>query len=420
MRRRIGRAVGALIASTTLLSAHGAGAFRAEGGKDLIRAMEGAPATVVAEVLATEKLDTTGYAGRLRVESQLVGAVSPGTELRIGWEELAPSRSPRFAQGDRLLLVLERLPGASIWLTRLPDPEIRTQTLAPALRGDAFLRNPAPGSIGVLSHYLMLEPEARRGPTGAGYLATLAARAELPLALSAVERLGRVAKLDEALGANGAAALVEALLRKDGTPELQQALLERMAAQQLDSLRPALEARRTAGALPPPLVLSALAVLDGGLAPGEEGALLDAEASLEHRRVGARWARGPEAADLLARVAREDPDPAVRSKALARLVELEGAEAAERAAEGLYDPVPMVRATAATSLGSLGDEAVPELRAVVEYGSPDAQRAAVTALMLTGTDAGSAALLEIAATHPDPGVRKLARVALGEDLGHAD
>ena len=78
----------------------------------------------------------------------------------------------------------------------------------------------------------------------------------------------------------------------------------------------------------------------------------------------------------------------------------------------------MVRATAATSLGSLGDEAVPELRAVVEYGSPEAQRAAVTGLMFTGTAAGSAALLEIAATHPDPGVRKLARVALGEDMGH--
>ena len=418
MRKRIGRALGSLIAGTTLLFAHGAGAFRAESSTDLIRAMESAPATVVVEVLSTERLDTMGYAGRLRVESPLVGAVSPGSELRIGWEELAPSRSPRFARGDRLLLVLERLPGASIWLTRLPDPAIRTQTLAPALRGDAFLRNPAPGSIAVLSHYLMLAPEARRGPTGAGYLAQLTAQAELPLALSAVERLGRIAKLDEALAPSGAAALVAGLLRSDGTPELQQALLERMAAQQLDSLRPALEARRKAGALPPPLVLSALAVLDGGLVPGEEVALLEAEASLEHRRVGARWARGPEAADLLAQVAREDPDPTVRSEALQRLVELEGTAAAERVAEGLYDPEPMVRATAATSLGALGDEALPELRAVVEYGSPDAQRAAVTGLMLTGTAAGSAALLEIAATHPDPGVRKLARVALGEDMGH--
>ena len=55
---------------------------------------------------------------------------------------------------------------------------------------------------------------------------------------------------------------------------------------------------------------------------------------------------------------------------------------------------------------------------MVTSASPEAVRAAVTALMLTRSSAGNAALLEIATTHPDPGVRKLARVALGEDLGH--
>lgn len=417
MRRGIAPALYSLLACLTLLIARGAGAVRAEGGEDLIRAMESAPATVVAGVLETRQLDATSYAGRLRVESPLVGQVSPGAELQIAWEELAPSRSPRFARGERLLLVLERLAGTSIWLGRLPDPKIRSQTLAPALRGNAFLRSPSPGSVNILSHYLMLEPRLRRGPTGAGYLVELAARAELPLALSAVERLGRVTALDEALAGGGGEMLVVALLRPDGTKELQQALLERIAAQQLEALRPAL-LRRATVKLPPPLVLAALAVLDGGLAPGRAAQLVETGASLEHRRVGARWARGPGAADLLARVSREDPDPQVRSDALVRLVELEGPGAAERAAAGLYDREPMVRATAATSLGSLGEDAVPELRAVAESGSPDAVRAALIGLMLTGSSAGNAALLEIAATHPDPGVRKLARVALGEDMGN--
>jgi hypothetical protein len=418
MRRAIARALGALLlAGSASLAALPAWAVRAAGGEDLIRALESAPASVVADVLSSEALDGFSYTARLRVESTLVGVAEPAAVLHIAWEELAPSRSPRFARGDRVLLALERLPGASIWQTRIPDAAQRSVTLAVALRSNAFLRSPSPGSINELSHYLLLEAEERRGPTGVGYLATLAARGELPLAISAVERLAQVPHLDGALGAGGAEALVMALLRADATAELQRALLERIAAQRLESLRPALKARAR-DELPPPLVLSALAALDDGLAPGDEKRLLTADASLEHRRVGARWARGPDAASLLARVAREDPDPLVRSNALLRLTEIEGAAGVGRIAAGLYDADPSVRATAATSLGSLGDDAVPELREVVESGRPDAVRAAVTALMLTRTDSGNAALLEIAATHAEPAVRKLARVALGEDLSH--
>jgi hypothetical protein len=413
--RRFGVVLGLLLASGVARSASVGGAA---GDIDLLEAMESAPATVVVEVVETRKLDLHGYEARVAVEQALVGEISPGAELRVGWEELAPSRAPRFARGDRVLVALVRLPGASIWLSRIPDPALRSQTLAPASRGDAFLHDPSTGSVSVLEHYLVLSPETRRGPTGAGHLAVLAARAELPLARSAVRGLSRVVDLDEALAAGSAETLVVALLRPDGTPELQDALLALIAARELESLRPALEARRTEDELPPPLVSSALAVLDDGLAPGEEARLLAAGVSREHRLVAARWARGPQAAELLARVAREDPDPGVRGRALVRLVELEGADAADRAAAGLYDPEPAVRATAATSLGTLGAAAVPELRAVVEFGTPDAVRAAVTALMLTGSSEGSEALGEIALTHPDPGVRKLARVALGEDLGH--
>lgn len=419
MRCRVGAGLGSLIACWMLLAAHAAAATRAGGGERLLEAMESAPATVVVEVIETQQLDTHGYAGRLSVESALVGEISPGAELRVAWEELAPSRAPRFARGDRVLVALERLPGASIWLARIPDAELRSQTLAPALRGDAFLRDPAPGSIDVLSHYVKLSRAARGGATGAGHLAALAARAQLPLALSAVERLGRIEALDAAVAGAGAELLVEALLRPDGTPALAEALLALIAAHELASLRPALDARREAAELPPPRVLAALAVLDGGLEPGEASRLLRAEASIEQRRVAARWVRGPEAAALLARVARDDPDPGVRSRAVARLVELEGPEAAEQAAVGLYDPEPAVRASAAQSLGSLGAAAVPELRVVVEFGSPEAARAAVTGLVLTGSPAGNEALVEIAASHPDPGVRKLARFALGEGLGHA-
>jgi HEAT repeat protein len=124
------------------------------------------------------------------------------------------------------------------------------------------------------------------------------------------------------------------------------------------------------------------------------------------------------AAALLPRGARHDPDPAVRGRALVRLGEIGGAEAADRVAVGLYDPAQEVRLAAATSLAALGPAAVPELRAVVDSGSNEAAQAAIAGLMLGGSREGSEALGEIAASHPDPTLRKLAKVALGGDLGH--
>jgi hypothetical protein len=44
----------------------------------------------------------------------------------------------------------------------------------------------------------------------------------------------------------------------------------------------------------------------------------------------------------------------------------------------------------------------------------------VAALALAGGPASARALAEIAELHPDPGVRLLARTALGRPIGHVD
>jgi hypothetical protein len=390
---------------------------RAAGGVRLVEAMEAAPATVVASVEDTRSLGATSHAAVLRVETAVFGEVERGKRVRVAWEELAASRAPRFQSGERVLVVLEPLPGASIWLSRLPDAEERSNTLAVAMRGDAFLRNPSPGTSLQLEHYLALAPTDRAGAAGAGYLAQLAAAAEIPIAIDAVARLDGRADLDEMLTPKGARHLVTALVRDDAPPALQNALVELVGRHRPGSLREPLEALASGESLAPPIVYAALARLEGGLSP-ERTARLLAQAPERYRQVGARNASGARADRDLRSLIRRDPAPAVRVSAIERLVELRGADAIVPVADALHDSEPSVRTAAVRQLGAFGAAAVPELRRVVEASDPQAARAAVAGLALTGSAAGNDALREIAADHPDDSVRTLARIALGGEVGH--
>jgi len=393
-------------------------AVRAAGGVRLLEAMETAPASVVAHVETTRALPEGAHAATMRVEDPIVGEVAIGTPLEVAWEEPSRSRAPRFQAGDRVLVVLEPLSGASIWLSRLPDPEQRSKTLGVAMRGDAFLRNPSLGTANLLQHYLALAADDRAGAEGVGYLAQLAAIAEIPLAVDAVARLGTRAGLDAKLGPEGASQLTSALVREDATEPLREALLALIGQHHLVSMRAPLEARAAGDELAPPIVYAALAELEGGLSP-ERTARLLAQGHERYREVGARSAAGDEAPSKLRSLVRRDPSPKVRISALERLVELRGEGAIGTLCEALADSERTVRAAAAVQLGAAGSAAVPDLVRVTEAGDVDAARAAVAALVLTGSDEGVAALGEIAERHPDPSVRALAKIALGKELGHA-
>jgi HEAT repeats len=390
---------------------------RASGGVRLVEALEGAPIAVVAVVAEPQQIDAHGFAARLSVESSLVGPAPAGAALRIAWEELASSRAPRFAEGDRVLIALEPLPGASIWATRFPDPSLRSRIFGVSMRGEAFLRSPSPLAVGRLEHYLRLAANDREGANGVALLAEIAAACEPPLALAAVDRLARHSELDEKLDPASAALLVRALLRTDTQPALSTALLELVARQRPPALRPPLEALAAREALAPAVVFEALAALDSGVAPARAKRLL-ADPSPAHREVAARHASGPEARMELARLARSDPAPSVRAAAIERLVALGGDSALEDGLSALHDPDAGVRGAAVRALGSLGASAVPGLRGKVDSNDPEAARAAVVALQLTGSSEATAALVEIAESHRDEGVRALAAIALGRQVGH--
>jgi len=407
----------ALALATLTLRAALADSVPAAGGVRLIENLERAPLAVVGRVAKPRRLDPHAWEATFGVERTLQGDAGSEATLHITWEELAVLRPVRFADGDRVLLCLERLPAASIWLERIPEAEVRHQTLMVAERGDAFVRRPSPGAVNILEHYLALASEHRGGPTGVGYLVQLAEGAEPQLALASVRRLMSVPSLDRQIEAGPASGLVNALVRGDRTPRLEQTILELVERRHLESLRPALEVRASANELPPPAVFAALALLDDGLAPGRTTRLLDHPAA-QYRVIAARHATGARAKEKLAGLMLSDPAAEVRAAAVQRFVALSGEAAINAAASVLYDPQMSVRTAAAQAMATQGSAAVPYLVDVVENGDLDAARAAVAGLRFTETREAHDALRSIVEKHPDPGVRTLAELALGRPIGH--
>ena len=386
----------------------------AVGGERLFAALERAPVVLVARVDGVRKLDAHAHAAEAVVEQTLRGSQQRGDTLRLAWEELSPSRPARFAEGGRVLLALGRLSGASIWRQRIPDPQARVGTFGVAERGNAFVRDPAPGAVQLLEHFLALSAELREDNPGVAHLVRLAESAQPVLAGAAIERLDEVGDLDAALDPRSSARVVTVLLREPSS--LGQAALELVGRHRPEALREPLQARAAADGSAPAVIYDALARLDGELPETLAALLLQRDDSAQHRAVGARHAPVASSRSLV-RLLRDDPAPEVRANAVARLVEQGGVAELDRVLFALGDADPTVRSRAMLAVADLGDEAVPGLRSVVENGTPDAARTAVGALRNTGPE-GLRVLQQVARDHPDESVRTLASIALGGHVGH--
>lgn len=392
----------------------GPDAPRAAPGSRLVQALEEAPLAVVGRVEGRRALDARAWEATLVVERVLAGPPPPGGRVAVAWEELAPSRAPRLAGGERVLVALEPIPDGSLWRRRLP-PGSREGAWHLAGRGEAFLRAPSLASLTVLEHYLRLAPPERRGPTGSAWLAQLARDAEAPLAASAVAALGSPAREAEALDAAVAARLVDALARPE--EPVREALLELVARRPTPPLRAALRLRVEAAARPPAVLVEALGRAEGGLDAARAGALLDDPAPA--RRAAAARHAPAEAADALAARVVSDRAPEVRAAAAERLIELRGEEGLDAALEALADPEESVRVRTAQAAAGLGAAAVPRLAEVAERWPQPAPQAAILALSLSQRPEAAPVLRRLADDHPDPAVRRLAAIALGRNVGHA-
>ncbi|MEN8160016.1 MAG: hypothetical protein ABFS41_08100 [Myxococcota bacterium] len=389
---------------------------RAREGTRLFEALEAAPIAVVGRFEAPTPLDRHGWRAPLVVEKALVGDAQRDAPLPVVWEELSAARAPRFAKGDRVLVVLEPLTGGSLWRERIPDVAAYLRTRRVAQNGLAFVRSPSLGSLLQLEHYLALPPAGRAGAAGQGRLLALVAEAEPALAVSAARQLA-VGAAPGTFDAVQVPLVLDALTRAEREVGVVEPLLGWVERARPAGLADAID-RALEGPTPAPAAwVAARARLPG---MGAEALARLLEDPSPARRAAAARAAPPSQQERLASLVRSDPAAEVRSAALARIAALAGPDATNTVLAAFGDRAPALRREAAELAAGLGADAVPRLRDVA-LGWPDpAPETAVLALRLGGSPAAAAVLGELAQAHPDARIRALAALAIGRPLGHAD
>jgi hypothetical protein len=386
---------------------------RAAPGALLVPA-ERALHVVVGELAAPRALDGEGWSADLVIERALVGGAQRGAKLRVAWEELAPSRSVRFAAGERVLLALETLPNGSLWMARFP----KRDALAISGRGDAFARAPSAATVAALARFLALTRAQREHGAGVEALVEIALRAEFALARQALVRLAGIAGLAAKLGEPGRASLAALLASSERGVPLRAGALALIAQRKLVALSPEVRALvASGGALAAPAV-EALGAL--GALSAEDARAHAASPDAKLRAAALRGASSALDASRLAALARGDRDANVRAAALAALVRREGPRAADAAVEALFDSDDVVQAAALRALPAFPAEASRLLRARA-FGSraddADAHKLALAGLAQLGRE-GAAVLEEIARDHPREETRELATFLLGRTQPH--
>jgi hypothetical protein len=232
-------------------------------------------------------------------------------------------RPARFRDGDRILVALEPLPGASLWSQRFPDRD----ALAVAARGEAFLRAPDAASLEAL--------------TG------LVSNAQLPLARAALARLAQVPDLESRMSPIARERLGRALADRERAKELRQGVLRLVGERQLRSLRATVEPYAREGS---PLEPQALAAQGEAGIGSASAALFDGDTRVREAAVLGLASLGAAAVPTLeGLVERRVAEEAKAPLAALALTGRPGREALERIAA--RHPDEQVRALARVMLG---------------------------------------------------------------------
>lgn len=398
------------LARLALLACIGAAAVPAQavaGGEALLAAAAGATCTAVGRIEAREQLDAHGFAAWLTVERVLAGDCGAAPRLRLGWEELARGRAPRFADGDRVVAALEPIPGHTLWRSRFAADLARGPVYTPAARGDAWERDPDAATVDLLGAFVAAGADDARRIA----LAHLARTAPSGLALAAVARLDADGGGAAPLPAEAATALAACLADAGRPPEVRRRVLAAAGRARWANLRDAVAAAGAAGSDVAAPAIAALADIDGML-PDERVATLLASTDAGLRAVGARYAQSEAALDALAPLALADPAAEVRAAAAATLVRHRGVAAFAAIRPAFGDAAPEVPVALAAAIAPLGASAVAPLEELFLGGSFAEARGAALALHGLGAP-GRECLARLAREAGDERRRHLAEIAVG-------
>jgi len=351
----------------------------------------------------------------IKVTRACKGDVAAGETMALAQEMLFESTKPYFAPGVETLVLAVPLPSYSSFRKALPEGTYwrwteRLETVADV----AGLTDPALAEA--VARYLTVRDDAEAtadflagtlaGSSGRlrnDALIAIAARPELPPLLDA----GRLQPLSPWLRdprqpiAERAQVLVQ--LARVGAPGVVD-LAEDLAAADGPLQAAAVDALVSIDKVPP-----------------AERLLVWTRSSDEALRLAA--SRGlakigsPAALDRLAEMLAHDTSAGVRLAIVQALARVPGEQAVTLLAGELAKSDKTLAVAAAESLGRLASpEAIAALAAALEQGSSEAQAAAAFALKRCNQREADEILQRLEANHPDPNVRRLCRLALGESM----
>jgi hypothetical protein len=387
------------------------GGVPAVGGSAILASAPRAQAVVVGTVGDVTNVDLHGWRAAIGVDRVLLGTVRLGDTITIAWEELSTARQVRFANGQRVLVVLDALPTQSLWRKRFP-PEQRTQPVfAVASNGDAFLVEPDGATLNGIEHYLAMAATARDGTQGGARLAEIVQEGTPAVAREALTILE--AKPDDAPGLDedGAPALLGAARNPDRETTLRSGALRLAARRRLPGTVETARALAEPGSPIRADAYRAMAMVSGGFSAAEvERVLGDSDPDVRAAAVDLSSDDTP--IERLQAVVRTDQAPTVRLAAGRRLLARRNAESIPEVVALLDDPDANVRTGIAEAIGGVGAAAVAPLRAVIDGGSDRAALAAVLGLARAGRE-GAAMLKAVADHHARAPVQAFARLAMG-------
>lgn len=352
---------------------------------------------------------------RVRVERVLAGDATAGEQILVAQEMLFATTKPYFAVGNESLMPLVPLPNFSSFRKVLPEGRYWrwTQRLETADE-IGWLADPAVADAAAA--YLSVRGD---GEATADYFVRTIVGPSPLLRRHALAALA-VRKPLAPLLDTGRLASVAAWLRDPSAPVAARAeVMVTLARAGAPGMGDVAEGLLSADDPLLPAALDVVVTLDR--LPSTERLVAWSRSSDEALRVAA--CRGlvkvgtPAAIDRVSEVLATDPSVGVRVEIVKAL-----GHAADPRVVGMLDAAMSkdakpVMLAAADGLAQIGThEAIVALVAQLEHGRPDAQTAAAFALKRTGQPEAQETLEGFEASHADPQVRRLCKLALGESM----